>query len=81
MFLVEGTRCFKKVFGQTSQFTLCEECGNAIKPFILREFVWITLFLVPIIPTPYKWYIMCPVCGSRQKIKKSLAMNLFNQSV
>ena len=58
MFIVWGTRTFKKILGNAEMYT-CDNCNNANEFQVVRTAQWFTLFWIPIFPFSNKYFIMC----------------------
>ena len=79
MFILYGTRSFKKIMAQTGPYT-CNHCSNATFFNVVRVAQWFTLFFIPLFPFSFKYFHICPVCGNGQKIKKDIAKNMIAQA-
>ena len=78
MFIIWGTRTFKKIMTQTGPYT-CNNCNNAVHFQLLRVATWFTLFFIPIFPVSFKYFHICPICSQGQQVKKDIAKNIMAQ--
>ncbi len=68
--IIYGTRGFKKIIGSTMKAYSCDRCGNTMAFEVVREWIWFTLFFIPLIPLYRKYYLVCPHCRGMVQIKK-----------
>jgi len=78
--LVSDTTITWKMQGSTKQVFFIdnvmihrEQTGRFI---IISELTFFTFFWIPIFPYSYKYYMVCPMCNVRYKLKKAEAMEL-----
>lgn len=68
--IICGTRGFRKIIGSTMKMYFCNRCGRMEIFEIMQEWVWFTLFFIPIFPIYKNYYLVCPHCQGIAEIKK-----------
>lgn len=68
--IICGTRGFRKTIGSTFGMHPCNRCGRMMTFEIMQEWVWFTLFFIPLIPLFKNYYLVCPHCKGMAPIKK-----------
>ncbi|MBO4456538.1 MAG: zinc-ribbon domain-containing protein [Butyrivibrio sp.] len=81
MFIIYGTKAFRKDLGYTNKVYHCNNCNNNNQQLILRNRKFFTLYWIPLIPFSSKYYVSCPVCGAGYEIRKADAMSSMAQIV
>lgn len=76
MFILYGTKPFKRVIGRLSADTPCPNCQRPANWEILRVVSFFTLFFIPLFPYGVRYYLVCSHCEAGQKIRKKAAMEL-----
>ena len=76
MIIISGTRRFAKNRGFSKDYYECGECEQTGRFIIISELTFFTFFWIPIFPYSYKYYMVCPMCNVRYKLKKAEAMEL-----
>lgn len=76
MFIVTGYRRFVRNKGFSKNFNECGACKETGRFRVIGEITFFTFFWIPIFPYSYKYYIVCPMCNARYKVKKAQAMEL-----
>lgn len=74
-----GTRIFSKQLGAMHQTALCGNCQAQVRQAVIREWTWFTLFFIPLIPLWTSYFVICPNCGKKTKIKKRDAKSMIVQ--
>ncbi len=74
-----GTRTFVKQLGYMYQAAMCGRCQAQVRQVVIREWTWFTLFFIPLIPLWKSYFVVCPNCKERTKIKKHDAMSMISQ--
>ena len=69
---------YKKVLGEFPPEN-CGVCNNEVKMMLLRQRVWFTLFLIPVIPYVSKYYILCPICSKGYIIKRKEVKEILSE--
>lgn len=62
MFVIAGTRGFKKVLG--TKVMHCQRCQNMTEYMYIKYTKWFTLFFIPIFPYSFKYFLVCPICSA-----------------
>lgn len=76
MFIITGSKEFRKVLGINQYMSVCENCGYGVSYQLVRSVSWFTFFWIPIFPYSFKYYLMCPSCEFGYKLKKKQAEEL-----
>lgn len=77
--IIWGTRTFTKLLGHRIESTVCRHCQYAGRTAVVREWVWFTLFFIPLFPVWARYYFVCPNCKEMQKVKRSEAKAAIRQ--
>lgn len=68
--IICGTKTFIKLLGYTTDTKVCRQCNYAGMFMVKREILWITFFWIPILPIWVQYYLLCPNCNRKYKIKR-----------
>lgn len=74
-----GTKTFVKQLGCVYQTVMCRHCRVQTRQEVIRNWTWFTLFFIPLIPLWKSYFVVCPNCGEKTKIKKSDAKHMISQ--
>ena len=74
MFVVYGSKEFKKDLGNTRIVYHCNHCNNDNSQILSRNRKFFTLYWIPIIPYSTKYFVRCPICNMGYEISKSDVM-------
>ncbi len=74
-----GTKIFVKQLGNVHQAAMCGHCRAQTGHAVIRHWTWFTLFFIPLIPLWKSYFVVCPGCGEKTKIKKSDAKKMISQ--
>lgn len=74
--IICGTRVFTKMLGYVNGTRVCQQCNYAGKLMVKREILWITLFWIPILPIWFGYYVVCPNCNIKYKVKRKEVLPL-----
>lgn len=80
MFIVSGTRVFGRNRGTSEEYHNCGTCRNTERFRVISELRVVTFFWIPILPYWHSYYLVCPRCNARYKIKRAQAMELMGKS-
>ena len=74
MFIIWGTKVFRKVIGKSSYVNECQHCHNEVTYEISSVWRWFTIFWIPLFPiSRKKYFLACPICGYGYDITKEQA--------
>lgn len=68
--MICGTKTFIKLLGYTADIKVCRQCNYQGRFMVKREILWITFFWIPILPIWFGYYLVCPNCNGKYKIKR-----------
>lgn len=70
MFIVYGTKNFKRVKGYSRDTIQCSHCGRAGRWQYVHVWMWGTVFWIPLFPVFRQKMLVCPSCEWGVKINK-----------
>ena len=76
MFIITGSRKFKKVLGTMAERERCVNCAQETPGQIVRIVSWFTFFFIPIFPYSANYYLLCAHCENGYKIDKKEAQSM-----
>ncbi|MDE7423431.1 MAG: zinc-ribbon domain-containing protein [Lachnospiraceae bacterium] len=76
--IICGTRVFTKMLGYVNGIKVCQQCNHAGRFMVKREILWATLFWIPILPIWFQYYVVCPNCNMRYKVKRKEVFQLLS---
>lgn len=77
--IIYGTRGFRKNIGYTKKPYTCNRCKHEATFVVMQEWMWFTLFFIPLIPLCKYYYIVCPHCNGMAKINKKDLPSIMKQ--
>jgi len=80
MFILYGTKPFKRVIGRQHIDTICPNCQRPANWEVTRVISFFTLYFIPLVPYSIRYYLACPHCEASKKIDKAAAMELLSGS-
>lgn len=76
MFILFGIKPTVKELGTLTNDHSCPSCGAVMRPILIRNSTFFTLFFIPVFPVHMKNYLICPKCQHSVKISFSTSRNL-----
>lgn len=81
MFIIYGSKGFKKHLGNGHDTVECGNCHNQVQLEALQVGRKFTLFYIPLFTTSSQHYLACPICSAGVEVSREEAEQFINESL